>query len=607
MKTLSQLALSASLLGTTQINAAQTERVTFASEGETLVGTLFLPDNFQPEQAHAAVVVTGSWTSVKEQMPSTYARALAQEGFVALAFDFRGWGESSGDFRYVEDPVAKTRDIINAAAFLATHRGVDAGAISTLGICASAGYAIDAAHQSPQIQAVAVVAPWLHDGEIVEAVYGGEEGVAGLIATAREARAKFETTGELITLPAASTTDSTAVMYQAPYYTEPERGLIPSYDNKFNLATWEPWLTYDAVATAGVLQKPVLLVHSESAAIPQGAHRFADRVGSNGRIVWLEDVSQFDFYDDTAAIEQALAEVAPFLRSLPGQAARDEAAIQTMVESVATLADRGEFDALESLYADEVTVDYTSLAGGEVELKSARQLMTEWASVLPGFDRTRHQISDVQLHVTGRSAQATAHVVADHWVEKLHWQVTGRYTYRFENDGDWRIVYHRFELEAEQGTREVFGPAAANAQKNPAAYIQRQQTEAAVRDFLGSLETKDMDRFAELWAEDAVQDMPFSPEGFPKRVSGREHLIAHYAAWPEVSGEADFTSQLKFYPTRDPQVVFAEWRGDVKIIPTGRRYEQTYGGLFQVEGGQIALFREYFDPAPFIYAFGLAR
>lgn len=605
MKSVSQVALGASLLGSAPVYAAQTERVTFSSEGEELVGTLFLPDNFQPAQAHAAVIVTGSWTSVKEQMPSTYARALAAEGFVALAFDFRGWGESAGDFRYVEDPGAKTQDIINAAAFLTRQEGVDPQAVSTLGICASAGYAIDAAHRSPQIQAAAVVAPWLHDGEIVEVVYGGAEGVAGLIAAGREARAKFEDSGELTTLTAASLTDSTAVMYQAPYYTETERGLISSYDNKFNLATWEPWLTYDAVSTAESLEKPVLLVHSESAAIPQGAHKFADHMGSNGRIVWLDDITQFDFYDDAVAIEQAMAEVIPFLRSASGRKVRDEAAIRTMVESVATFADRGEFDALEALYADEVTLDYTSLAGGEVEVKSAHQLMNEWASVLPGFDRTRHQVSDIRVTVDGGSAEATARVVADHWVGELHWQVTGRYAYRLVNDGDWQITYHQFLLEAEEGTREVFGPAMANAKARPVAYLQRQQTEEVVRELLVTLETKDMDRFAELWAEDAVQDMPFSPAGFPKRVSGREQLIAHYAGWPANSGEADFTSELKFYPTRDPQVVFAEWRGEVDIIPTGRRYEQTYGGLFQVDGGKIALFREYFDPAPFAYAFGL--
>ncbi len=116
-----------------------------------------------------------------------------------------------------------------------------------------------------------------------------------------------------------------------------------------------------------------------------------------------------------------------------------------------------------------------------------------------------------------------------------------------------------------------------------------------------------MEKFASVWAEDAVQDMPFSPAGFPKRVSGKENLIAHYSAWPENSGAADFTSQLVFYPMQDPEMIFAEFKWAVDIVLTGRHYRQTYGRLFHVENGKIKLFREYYDLAPFKYTFGLGE
>ncbi len=91
--------------------------------------------------------------------------------------------------------------------------------------------------------------------------------------------------------------------------------------------------------------------------------------------------------------------------------------------------------------------------------------------------------------------------------------------------------------------------------------------------------------------------MPFSPEGFPTRISGKENLIAHYSAWAQISAKAHFTSLLVFYPMQDPEMVFAEWKGAVDIMPTGRNYSQTYGGLFHVENGKIKLFRKYYDPA----------
>jgi ketosteroid isomerase-like protein len=284
----------------------------------------------------------------------------------------------------------------------------------------------------------------------------------------------------------------------------------------------------------------------------------------------------------------------------------DEAAVATVVESVATLADRGEFDALERLYAPEVRVDYTSLVGGEPEVKSASALMTQWAGVLPGFDRTRHAISNVKVRLSGSTATATANVVADHWMGAGYWQVSGRYDYALARDGrDWRITAHRFTVAGETGSRDVFGPATEAAKARPSAYLARAQARQVVMDFLTGLEDKDMARVNGVWADDAVQEMPYAPEGFPKRVAGKDALIRQYAAWPQNSGRARFTDGIRFYPTRDPEIVVAEFHGISEIVPTGRVYDQRYVGIFHVENGKITLFREHFDPNVFSYAFGL--
>ncbi len=284
----------------------------------------------------------------------------------------------------------------------------------------------------------------------------------------------------------------------------------------------------------------------------------------------------------------------------------DEAAIHTIVESVANLADRENFESLEQLYAQEIEVDYTSAFGGEVELKSPQGLMTQWASSLPGFDRTRHQISNIETEIKGNTATATADVTADHYLDEMFWQIRGSYEYGLvKEDGEWAIDKMTLIAETERGSRDIINKAVEQASIDPSPYIQRQQTKQAVIDFLTALEDKDMDKLAAVWAEDAVQDMPFSPEGFPKRVEGKANLIEHYAAWPETSGEADFTNNLVFYPLQDATMVFAEWRGDVEIIPTNRQYQQRYGGLFHVVDGKIELFREYYDPIVFQYAFGL--
>src|SRR5512133_3916917 len=72
-------------------------RLTFDSGGEPLVGNLFLPDGAEPA---GIVVAVGPLTSVKEQAAGTYAKAMAERGYAALAFDYRYFGESGGRPRF---------------------------------------------------------------------------------------------------------------------------------------------------------------------------------------------------------------------------------------------------------------------------------------------------------------------------------------------------------------------------------------------------------------------------------------------------------------------------------------------------------------------------
>ena len=117
------LGTAALLMASTAAMAqVETRAVTFENEGATLSGTLYLPEGYDGQKL-PAVVVTGAWTSVQEQMPRVYAEEMVERGFAAFTFDFRGWGKS-GDLpqhvRFVESPEAKTSDIRAAFEFVAT-------------------------------------------------------------------------------------------------------------------------------------------------------------------------------------------------------------------------------------------------------------------------------------------------------------------------------------------------------------------------------------------------------------------------------------------------------------------------------------------------------
>lgn len=281
--------------------------VSFDSNGATLVGRLYLPEDASGPLP--AAVVTGAWTTVKEQMSGTYARELAARGYAALAFDFTGWGESEGAPRYVEDPAVKTADIHAAADFLAGLDEVDASRISGLGVCASSGYMAAAVADSDKLEKVALVAPWLHDPAMAEGIYGGPEAAAGLIASSEADGAADKV------VTAASATDDSSVMFRAPYYTETDRGLIEAYDNRFSVLSWKPWLAYDAQASADRLTKPMLVVGSPSIALPAGADAYSARTKAPLEKLWLsDDVTQFDFYDRDDAVTASVDAVAGFLK-----------------------------------------------------------------------------------------------------------------------------------------------------------------------------------------------------------------------------------------------------------------------------------------------------
>lgn len=106
--------------------------------------------------------------------------------------------------------------------------------------------------------------------DMATAIYGGETGVTALLAKTAEA----EKSAEPVYIDSTST-NKDALMYQVTYYTEIDRSLIAQYENKFNAASWDKWLNYDAQLSATKQDKPVM-VASEAIALPAGAHQYLD-------------------------------------------------------------------------------------------------------------------------------------------------------------------------------------------------------------------------------------------------------------------------------------------------------------------------------------------
>jgi uncharacterized protein len=131
------------------------QKVTFKNRyGITLTADLYLPKNRGGNRL-PALAVSGPFGAVKEQVSGLYAQAMAERGFVALAFDPSFTGESGGQPRHVASPDINTEDVSAAVDFLGLHESVDRNRIGALGICGYSGMSLTAATTDSRIKAVA--------------------------------------------------------------------------------------------------------------------------------------------------------------------------------------------------------------------------------------------------------------------------------------------------------------------------------------------------------------------------------------------------------------------------------------------------------------------
>ncbi|MFD0725236.1 alpha/beta hydrolase [Lysobacter brunescens] len=129
-------------------------KITFTNRyGITLAADVYVPKNTRGRQA--AIAVGGPFGAVKEQSSGLYAQALAERGFVTLAFDPSYTGESGGQPRNVASPDINTEDFSAAVDALGMLPEVDRERIGILGICGWGGMALNAAAVDKRVKAIA--------------------------------------------------------------------------------------------------------------------------------------------------------------------------------------------------------------------------------------------------------------------------------------------------------------------------------------------------------------------------------------------------------------------------------------------------------------------
>ena len=181
------------------------QRVTFTSDGETLVGTLFRPEG--ATRPLPTVVAGGGWCYVKEIVLPHVGRIVAERQIQFLGFDYRGFGESSGARRQHIDPWEQISDYKNALTFAEHRDDVDPDKLGVFGISYSGGHVLILAASDPRIKAAVSVVPVVEGYDNMRRAHG-ESAFADLEAAVTADRRNRSLGGAGAVLPMSSTSPS---------------------------------------------------------------------------------------------------------------------------------------------------------------------------------------------------------------------------------------------------------------------------------------------------------------------------------------------------------------------------------------------------------------
>ena len=174
------LAFVLPLTGCTQRASSDTEKtpetstvtekpVHFDSGDITLAGTIVLPAG---SHSHSAVVLFHGSGAQKRDLFT--ARWFAEQGIAALAYDKRGVGDSTGNFRTVPF-MDLCDDGLAAIAYLKSRKEIDARRIGVWGLSQGGWLGPLAASRSPEVSfVIAVSGPVVSPGEQMIVYYANE-------------------------------------------------------------------------------------------------------------------------------------------------------------------------------------------------------------------------------------------------------------------------------------------------------------------------------------------------------------------------------------------------------------------------------------------------
>jgi fermentation-respiration switch protein FrsA (DUF1100 family) len=288
----------------------------------TIAAVLNFPEGFDKNKKYAAIVVSHPGGGVKEQTAGTYAKRLAEKGFVTIAYDASYQGESTGEPRQLENPYIRTEDVSAVIDYLTTLPYVDAERIGAMGICAGGGYTANAAINDRRIKAMGTVSAvnigsmfrngWDNNIKDADAIPALESG-----SKARGAEAGGAATVTIPLAPLRKEDAPNKELEEAWEYYHTPRAECPTAPGFATARSLNQIITYDAYNKAeAFLTQPLQIVVGSVAGSKWMSDDLYKRAASkNKNFHVVEGANHMSLYDIPKYVDEAVSVLAPFFKS----------------------------------------------------------------------------------------------------------------------------------------------------------------------------------------------------------------------------------------------------------------------------------------------------
>ena len=290
--------------------------VTFHSEGFRLVGDLYRPGDLRSgDEERAGIVLCHGYTGVKDLYLPDNARVLAEAGYVVLAFDYKGWGESEGP-RARLAPYSRVADVQAALTFLGAQSGVDERRLGIYGTSYGGATVVWTGAIDRRVWCIVSVVGIGHGERWMRSVRRPDEWFDLLERSAAD-RVKRTMDGE------SELVDRSEVLLpdrQSAELAAAARRNVPSALDTLPLEYVDETLGFHPEWVVDkIAPRPVLFITTDDDRLvpPEESQALYDRAGEPKKLVVLEGYGHYEVYTDPAFTEVMDETLAWFREHLP--------------------------------------------------------------------------------------------------------------------------------------------------------------------------------------------------------------------------------------------------------------------------------------------------